>query len=418
MNITNFHHQKILHKHIKLTLQHEYSNPGRRKESKILSPFKAAECKIIKRDFKDKQESNGDMKPTPELTGVVRTNKEAEPKKRSSRPTIRKRNSFDAKAWESINKLRGEGTKNADHLRGAVTYEHENKTDGKNPRRVIRRRSTFDGLPSLIKDSSSKGKLYGNMAQQFNILQSKMLQIQERHLQNIKETVGCDIVSLLFFNDQTRELMLCINDRWYRVPCESGLAGWCVITGETLNIPDAYQDHRFNENIDKATGYRTKTILCCPLRANRGGGKVVGVIELINKNNGELFDSNDEDLLSQMVNHITDDMATEFAELLDLNSAISTFASPILPSDIGDSTKKRYAGATGSTRAYDNLVKTTKKYLEERSESGEPSPSIRLGSDATRLESERERRDRRKNFGDKLNQEIEANPELLHVRKG
>mmetsp|Transcript_13374 Transcript_13374/g.20104 ORF Transcript_13374/g.20104 Transcript_13374/m.20104 type:complete len:375 (-) Transcript_13374:262-1386(-) len=364
----------------------------------------------VKDDLKE------DMKPTPEYTGVVRVQKGAEPKKRSSRPTIRKRNSFDAKAWESINKLRGESTKNADQLREAVTYEHDNKADGKNPRRVIRRRSTFDGLPSLLKEGNgSKGKLYGNMAQQFNILQSKMLQIQERHLQNIKETLGCDIVSLLFFNDQTRELMLCINERWYRVPCESGIAGWCVITGETLNIPDAYKDHRFNENIDKATGYRTKTILCSPLRANRGGGKVIGVIELINKNNDELFDSNDEELLSQMVNHITDDMASEFSELLELNSAISTFASPILPSDLAGAAKKRYGGATGTTRAYDNLVKTTKKYLEERSESAESSPAIRLGGDS--FESERERRDRRKSFGEKLNQEIEANPELLHVRK-
>lgn len=74
-----------------------------------------------------------------------------------------------------------------------------------------------------------------------------MLQIQERHLDNIRTTIGCDIVNILFFNDHTRELMMCINEKWFRVPSDSGISGWCVMTGETLNIADAYLDHRFNE---------------------------------------------------------------------------------------------------------------------------------------------------------------------------
>ena len=74
-----------------------------------------------------------------------------------------------------------------------------------------------------------------------------MLQIQEQHLQNIRQTIGCDIVNILFFNDQSRELMMCINERWFRVPSDSGVSGWCVLTGENVNIADAYLDHRFNE---------------------------------------------------------------------------------------------------------------------------------------------------------------------------
>jgi hypothetical protein len=84
-------------------------------------------------------------------------------------------------------------------------------------------------------------------ALQFNLLQSKMLMIQERHLSNIKETIGCEVVNFLFVNDLTHELMLCVNERWYRVPLESGVTGYCILTGDIVNISDAYADHRFNE---------------------------------------------------------------------------------------------------------------------------------------------------------------------------
>ncbi len=74
-----------------------------------------------------------------------------------------------------------------------------------------------------------------------------MLLIQEHYLQEIKETVGCDMSSFYFFNEQSRELMTCINERWFRVPSDSGIPGFCAQTGDTVSIADAYQDHRFNE---------------------------------------------------------------------------------------------------------------------------------------------------------------------------
>ena len=60
-----------------------------------------------------------------------------------------------------------------------------------------------------------------------------------------------------------------------------GIAGHVARTGETVNIPDAYCDSRFNPAVDKATGYKTKSILCMPVRYE---GVVVAVAQLINKN--------------------------------------------------------------------------------------------------------------------------------------
>src|SRR6185369_12451390 len=66
-----------------------------------------------------------------------------------------------------------------------------------------------------------------------------------------------------------------------RLGMGKGIAGYVAATGETINIPDAYSDPRFNPDFDKKTGYRTKTILCMPMR-NRDN-KVIGVFQLLNK---------------------------------------------------------------------------------------------------------------------------------------
>lgn len=434
MNITNYQHQKLLLQHIKYTLDAEYSSPSRRMLSYQLSPGKPYKGES---DFREPASPNNrliDIAPnSPEKTRVeksdsvvkvalptIQVKTDAESKKKT-KISIKKRNSFDDKAWESINKLRGGGqSKDLSAVEDMRQQLPSIETpDSKPPQKGIRRRNSFDGLTAQINDDATKGKLYGNMALQFNLLQSKMLMIQERHLSNIKETIGCEVVNFLFVNDLTHELMLCVNERWYRVPLESGVTGYCILTGDIVNISDAYADHRFNENIDKFTGYRTKTLLCCPVRTNRGGGRVVGVLELVNKSGGLLFDSNDEDVLSQMACNFSDEMTTEFTELLDLNNTMATFATPILPSDTASSKKidRRLNVVEASTKAHQNFVDSTKKYLEQR-DSMEALGGFKASADAESKEVEGRRRERRRSFGEKLSMEIENNPELLHTRKG
>src|SRR5207302_2022525 len=53
-------------------------------------------------------------------------------------------------------------------------------------------------------------------------------------------------------------------------------------------IDDVYQDSRFNPEIDRRTGYRTRNILCLPLR-NRDG-QVIGVTEVLNKRSGDFHE--------------------------------------------------------------------------------------------------------------------------------
>ena len=83
-----------------------------------------------------------------------------------------------------------------------------------------------------------------------------------------------------------------------RIPMTTGLAGSVTVTGKPLNIKDAYQDERFNQDFDKKSGYRTKSILCMPVMSTTQ--KVIAVVQLINKLDGSAkgFTDLDERLLS------------------------------------------------------------------------------------------------------------------------
>ncbi len=77
-----------------------------------------------------------------------------------------------------------------------------------------------------------------------------------------------------------------------RFPMDQGIAGAVATSGETIRVDDAYQDARFNPEIDKRTGYRTRSILCLPVK-NRAG-EVFAVAQLLNRMDGKPFDASDE----------------------------------------------------------------------------------------------------------------------------
>ena len=95
-------------------------------------------------------------------------------------------------------------------------------------------------------------------------------------------------------NELWSKVALGMDSQEIRFPADKGLAGYVVKTGEPLNIPDAYNDPRFNPDIDKETGYHTKTILCMPIKNNNQ--EIIGAFQVLNKLGG-VFTKGDEDLL-------------------------------------------------------------------------------------------------------------------------
>jgi response regulator RpfG family c-di-GMP phosphodiesterase len=81
------------------------------------------------------------------------------------------------------------------------------------------------------------------------------------------------------------------------IPDKSGFIGHSFSTGESIIVEDAYEDARFNEAIDRSTGYRTKSVLCIPFR--NSDGVVIGAFQAINKMTvSEIFTQRDMEILT------------------------------------------------------------------------------------------------------------------------
>ncbi|KAF7708490.1 dual 3',5'-cyclic-AMP and -GMP phosphodiesterase 11A [Silurus meridionalis] len=81
-----------------------------------------------------------------------------------------------------------------------------------------------------------------------------------------------------------------------QVPWGKGIIGYVAEHGETVNVANAYEDHRFSDEIDKLTGYKTQSILCMAIC--NSDGEVIGVVQAINKKpSGTPFTEDDEKVL-------------------------------------------------------------------------------------------------------------------------
>jgi adenylate cyclase len=111
------------------------------------------------------------------------------------------------------------------------------------------------------------------------------------------KVMNADRASLFLVDAATGELWSKVAQgeeiREIRFPIGTGIAGWVAQHDELINIDDAYADSRFNLDVDRHTGYRTKSILCGPVKNFQG--ETIGVIQVINNKSGS-FNQGDEAL--------------------------------------------------------------------------------------------------------------------------
>lgn len=176
-----------------------------------------------------------------------------------------------------------------------------------------------------------------------------------------KIAIQADRCTVFMYDKEKNELWskvaLGMDSQEIRFPADRGLAGYVVKTGEPLNIPDAYNDSRFNPDIDKETGYRTKTILCMPIKNNNK--EIIGAFQVLNKLNG-VFTKGDEDLLAAIGGSAS--IALENAQLFEqqkelykeqkelFESFIDTLATSI------DARDKITAGHSSRVKLYSMLL--------------------------------------------------------------
>ena len=117
----------------------------------------------------------------------------------------------------------------------------------------------------------------------------------EKILAAATQLLGADRGALFLYDASTNELYSRVAggvaSSEIRFPAIAGIAGECFTSGVPIDIVDAYSDRRFNPEVDRGTGYRTRNMLCMPI-VSKGGNKV-GVMEILNKKEGP-FTVNDQ----------------------------------------------------------------------------------------------------------------------------
>ena len=81
-----------------------------------------------------------------------------------------------------------------------------------------------------------------------------------------------------------------------------GLVGYAAEKREFINIPDAYEDDRFNPLVDRKSGFRTRSMLVHPIEG--ADGRVIAVLQVMNKKDMQIFDAGDEELLRAFGDHL------------------------------------------------------------------------------------------------------------------
>jgi adenylate cyclase len=138
--------------------------------------------------------------------------------------------------------------------------------------------------------------------------------------------------STLFLNDEKKgelfsKVGMGLDAIVIRFPNHMGIAGAVFQSGETINIPHAYADLRFNPSFDKKTGYFTRSILCVPV-INKVG-KTIGVTQVLNKRGGP-FTQQDESRLRAFTAQVS--IALENAKLFDDIQNMKNYSESMLES--------------------------------------------------------------------------------------
>lgn len=132
---------------------------------------------------------------------------------------------------------------------------------------------------------------------------AELMDLLAEVLRNALQTINAKDGSLLVLDEDTDELVFIITqgdiprDRlvWRRLPPGRGIAGWVAQHRVATIVNDAREDDRFYAVLDDELDFETHSVLAAPIV---GAGRVLGVIEVLNKHQAQEFTNDDRTLLN------------------------------------------------------------------------------------------------------------------------
>jgi signal transduction histidine kinase len=86
-----------------------------------------------------------------------------------------------------------------------------------------------------------------------------------------------------------------------RMKMGEGIVGWVGSSGEPVIVEDTRTDRRFSSKVDAITGFKTKSVVALPIKNK---GRLIGVLEVLNKREGTPFNREDLQLLAVVADQI------------------------------------------------------------------------------------------------------------------
>jgi serine/threonine-protein kinase len=165
-------------------------------------------------------------------------------------------------------------------------------------------------LVNALRDATTQQVLTERSAQRLHLLleltrrltgTTQLNELLKLLAETTARLVSAELATIYLVDRRRREL-------WSRVTLDQsvgeirlkmgeGVAGTVALTGQPVNIPDAYADTRFNPAVDERTGHKTRSLLTVPMHAR--DGSVLGVFQMVNKQDGA-FGLEDIEILSAL----------------------------------------------------------------------------------------------------------------------
>ncbi|GMH76469.1 hypothetical protein TL16_g07095 [Triparma laevis f. inornata] len=154
---------------------------------------------------------------------------------------------------------------------------------------------------------------YGNKAQRESNTKDNLYHVGREILIFDGATLKVERASIMFLDRMTDEFFFYTSAHTtFRFNKKKGIAGWVYKTGLVVNIDNAYEDERFNKEVDAESGFVTRNILCCPIMCN---GNVLAILQFVNKKAGAEFDTEDVKLVKETADRLGQVVADALALL-------------------------------------------------------------------------------------------------------
>jgi PAS domain S-box-containing protein len=162
--------------------------------------------------------------------------------------------------------------------------------------RDIKERKHFE---ESIKEKARRLQLVNEIAQVITFAGLNIEAVLASILKGVSRVVKAEAGSVLKVEDGELVFMVALGEKAeyvkpFRLKVGQGVAGWVAEHGTGAIVRDAHKDRRYYPEVERATGFKTKSILAVPMKTR---DSVVGVIELINKVGGQ-FTKKDLDLMT------------------------------------------------------------------------------------------------------------------------